>query len=145
MRTGCFLHDVMKTELVVVDEGESVYLGCELMANMKIGSLLVSKRNNIVGIITEKDIIRRVIAKGKDPKTTTFKEIDNRPVLTMDISADIYDAFVFMNDEGIRHLPVAEKGMIRGMVTLSDLLKLSPGLIEIIYQKGYEGKLNATA
>ena len=50
-----------------------------------------------------------------------------------------------MNDEGIRHLPVAEKGMIRGMVTLSDLLKLSPGLIEIIYQKGYEGKLNATA
>jgi CBS domain-containing protein len=94
-----------------------------IMKNKKIGSLLVAKGGETVGIVSETDITRRAVAEGLDPGTATVESIMSRPVITIGIDATPEMANDLMKEKGIRHLAVTENGAIVGVVSVRDLLR----------------------
>jgi signal-transduction protein with cAMP-binding, CBS, and nucleotidyltransferase domain len=75
------------------------------------------------GIITERDIVRRVVAESKDPKTTTAREIMSKPLITVGPEASVYDAALIMTKYKIRRLPIARDNTLLGIITSSDLAR----------------------
>ncbi|MGB0025895.1 MAG: CBS domain-containing protein [Nitrososphaeraceae archaeon] len=75
------------------------------------------------GIITERDIVRRVVAESKDPKTTTAYEIMSKPLITVGPEASVYDAALIMTKYKIRRLPIVRDNTLLGIITSSDLAR----------------------
>ncbi len=76
-----------------------------------------------VGIITERDIVRRIVARNKDPKNTRASEVMTEPVISAGPEASIYDASSIMTRHNIRRLPITRKNVLLGIVTVTDLSK----------------------
>lgn len=96
----------------------------KLMCDCNIGCVPVcDESNNVVGLITDRDVILRAIACGKDCKTVPVSEIMTCKVCTCDSDADIKQAQKIMSDNAVRRLPVIENNKIIGMLTLGDLSK----------------------
>jgi signal-transduction protein with cAMP-binding, CBS, and nucleotidyltransferase domain len=96
--------------------------GGKLMTENKLSSLLVKDKDNFVGIVTQADIVREVVVKGRDPKTTSMKSIMSQPVITMDHYMTRRDANDLMHKKKIKHLAITREGQIVGIVTLKDML-----------------------
>jgi len=106
-----------------------------IMKNRHVGSMLVMEQGQLAGILTEQDIVRKVVSESMDPKTTKVEDIMVTDLITIKPDADIYDALVIMRDKNIRHLPVMYKKRFVGYVTIKDILKIEPQLFEIIAEK----------
>jgi signal-transduction protein with cAMP-binding, CBS, and nucleotidyltransferase domain len=76
-----------------------------------------------LGIITERDIVRRVVAESKDPNSTTAYDIMSKPLITVGPEATIYDAALIMTKYGIRRLPIVRDNTLLGIITSSDLAR----------------------
>jgi len=88
----------------------------------RVGALLVEWNGEIVGIVTERDIIEKVVAHGKEFATTTAKEVMTSPTHSIEATNSLQNALEMMKDLGVRHLVVREAGKVIGIVTLRDLL-----------------------
>ncbi len=93
-----------------------------IMTEKKIGSVLVEDQGNVVGIITETDIVRKVVGQDMSLQDTLASKIMNSPVLTVDAEASILDANDIMDKHGIRHLAVKEEGNIVGVISVRDII-----------------------
>ncbi len=94
------------------------------MAERNISSILVLENGReIVGIFTERDLLRRVIVKGLDPKETKVQEVMTRDVMVITANAPRAEALRVMNEHHIRHLPVADEDNLLGVISLRDLLR----------------------
>jgi signal-transduction protein with cAMP-binding, CBS, and nucleotidyltransferase domain len=83
-----------------------------------------SKASNLpVGIITERDMVRRVVAESKDPKTTAAHHIMSSPLITVGPEATVYDAALIMTKYSIRRLPIVRDNTLLGIITSSDLAR----------------------
>ncbi len=89
----------------------------------RVGSLIVSKNNEPVGIVTKWDFIRKAICQRMDPETTKVSEIMDGTLLTLERSTPIEDARVFMVKHKIRHVPVKEENQIVGMLSFKDTIR----------------------
>lgn len=134
METGFSVMDAMTKHPVMVQIDMTVAQCADKMAEYDIGSLLVQENGNIAGIITEEDVVRRVVAAHKQPSKTPVSEVMSRSVITISPDADIYEAMVKMRDNGIRHLPVTDNNQIIGFLTLKDILKIEPDLFDAIVE-----------
>ncbi|MEE8185621.1 MAG: CBS domain-containing protein [Thermodesulfobacteriota bacterium] len=114
--------DIMH-KITVVDSNTTVSEVTKLMAKKNIGSVLVRKSGAIIGILTERDILKKAVAKGLDVKHTTVSEIMVTHPYIIDSEATLQDASHFLTKYRIRRLPVIEKGKIIGMVTSRDVAK----------------------
>ncbi len=138
------IKDIASKEVFVVKEGVSVQDAAKLMSEKKIGSLIVvDSRGEPVGIVTDRDLREKVIAKGR-PYHCLVKEIMNSPLITIDGERYAYEAITTMIKNRIHHLPVTLNGRLCGMLTNHDLLLLqgtSPLAIaqEIQNQTSVEG------
>ncbi len=94
----------------------------KLMSEKNIGSILTGK-DGCTMVVTERDIIQKVVALGKDPKKTTVADIMSRCAHTIDSNSDVVEASDMFNEYPIRRLPVTEKEKIIGMVTARDVAK----------------------
>lgn len=126
----------MKTSLVFGENNESAEAIAQRMMQENVGSVLVRKNGNVVGIVTSKDLVKKALAVGD--VSVQLGKISRGPLLAMDAGADVYDAFVFMNAKKIRHLPISEKEKIVGMVTMTDLLRLEPAILEVSHFQGWQ-------
>lgn len=108
--------------ITVVGLGSSVFDVAALMSKKNIGSVIVKDRD-CVRIVTERDIINKVVALGRDPKKTKVSEIMSDCVHTIDAEKDVFDASDILNKYHIRRIPVTEKGEIVGIVTARDIAK----------------------
>lgn len=106
----------------MVDRDESVQRSAELMRTLRIGSLLVTKDSDVLGIVTETDLVRRVLAASLDPSTTTVERVMSAPVLQVEADASLLDANDLMAQEGVRHLGVQRDGRLVGLVSVRDLV-----------------------
>ena len=93
-----------------------------LMVEKKIGSVLVKNGNEYVGILTERDILARVVAAQKDYNTTKVREVMSSPLLTVPASASLGQATDVMKINGVRRLVVKEKDKVVGIFSQRDLL-----------------------
>lgn len=99
------------------------------MQEWKIGSLLVSDDRFYVGVITDTDLAREVVARGVDPATTTVKACMRTPPITIEGSRPIIDAVRQMKDQATRHLAVTERGEIVGVLSVSNILRYYSGVV----------------
>ena len=115
----------MRKDLNKTAHDTSVAKAAELMRDGQVGSLLVEqdgKRGEIIGIVTETDIVRRAVAGESDLSTMTVQSIMTSPVATIESIRTIQDAHDMMADLGVRHLGVTQGGTFVGLVSVRDLL-----------------------
>jgi CBS domain-containing protein len=100
--------------------GASVRAACCLMAEHQCGSVLVTERGRLLGIFTEGDLIRRVLAPGLDPNLTLLIEVMTTDPDTIRPREPVAEAIRRMDEFGYRHLPVVQGGQVVGVVALRD-------------------------
>ncbi|MBI3353588.1 MAG: CBS domain-containing protein [Nitrospirae bacterium] len=113
---------IMTKGIEKVDANISVKDVARIMKAKKIGSILVEKDKELVGIVTETDIVRRLVADGKNPEGMQVKAIMSSPLLTVDIEKSIIDANDLMDKNHVRHLAVTEEGKVVGLVSCRDIM-----------------------
>ncbi|HJP17512.1 MAG TPA: CBS domain-containing protein [Nitrospinota bacterium] len=113
---------IMSKEIEKVNIDDSVKDVAKTMATKKIGSVLVEHNGNLIGIITETDIVRKVVGQDMSLQDTIASKIMNSPILTVDAEASILDANDTMDKHNIRHLAVSEEGAIVGVISVRDLI-----------------------
>ena len=117
MRTIGFLH----RSGVAVECGRTVRDAAAIMEQAGIGSLAVLDDNRLVGIVTDRDFVRRVLACDL-PADVRVDSVMSSPVVTIDVDADIEKAFEMFRTHGLRRLPVVDDERFVGMLTIDDLL-----------------------
>lgn len=135
MKTGIKVVDAMTNKPVIASSNITITECAKLMKKFGIGSLLVREDKKIVGIITEKDFVVKILAKGKNPEDILTKDIMETNLVTIEPDKDIYDAMVEMQRSDIRRLPVKYNGKIVGFLTMKDILKIEPQLFDLMVEK----------
>lgn len=133
--------DVMTVNVVTVRPDETAVEAARKMAENDVGSVVVvDEKGTILGIVTEGDIVRRVVARGLDPSKTRVEDIMTRNPVTIYEDATLAAAAEYMREKGIGHLPVVnEHGRLVGIISRSDIVRIAPGLIEILYLREGRG------
>ncbi len=93
-----------------------------LMADKNIGLVVVMDDTAIVGVLSERDCVRRLVLVGKSPEATAVADIMVREVVKVDVLSTFADCLRLMHDHRIRHLPVVESGRLIGVISIRDLL-----------------------
>jgi len=133
MKTGIKVIDAMTKKPISVTPNEIITNCTKLMLDRHVGSLLVKENEKLLGVLTERDLVR-MISLGIDPKSTKVKQIMTRKIVTITPERDIYDAIVLMNKENVRRLPVITNDKIIGLLTLRDILTIQPTLFDLILE-----------
>lgn len=113
---------IMSRNILKVDANTSVTEAAKIMRDKKVGCLLIEQNKKLTGIITEADIVRKIVADGKDPINTQVTAVMNSPIVTIDAEKSIIEANDLMDQGQIRHLAVAEEGRIVGIVSSRDIM-----------------------
>jgi len=124
--------DVMVEDVVTVEAEASVKRAVEIMNKHEIGCLIVVKRGKAVGIVTERDMLRRVLVGARDPRKTKVREIMSAPLVVGNSQMEIEDAVKLMFEMKVKKLPIVDKGKLVGLVTLTDLARYQPHMIELL-------------
>ena len=135
MKTGYKVHDCMTTKPISVTPEATLEDCAKVMSANHVGALVVKDNHQSKGLITEQDIVRKLLAKGINPLTKKVKDFMETKLATISSNDDIYDALIKMRDLNIRHLPVVENGRMIGLLTLKDILKIEPQLFELLVEK----------
>ena len=116
------LRDVMTNPVIRINPEESVAVAARTLGRYNIGALPVcGSDGRLCGLITDRDIVTRCLAAGRDPGRTLVREIMSRNAVTAEGDMDTSAAAALMGRLQIRRLPVVEQGRLQGMVTLGDL------------------------
>jgi CBS domain-containing protein len=94
-----------------------------LMVERNVGSLLVTEGGETVGIVTERDYLRRVAAEELDGRKTSVREIMSAPLVVVTPQTSVDECMALMTDRRIRHLPVVDEGNIAGLVSIGDVVR----------------------
>ena len=113
---------LMSGKVFSIDAKKNVRQAAVEMAEKGTGSLLISQGGDFVGIITEVDIVRKVVGRGIDPAVVTVTEVMSAPVLSVNADQTLMEANDLMEQKKIRHLGVTRQGSIVGMLSVRDLL-----------------------
>ena len=103
------VHEAMTKNPVTVKPNSSVQDVAKIMSEKKIGSIIISGNGELSGILTERDLVRKVLARGKDPKSVKVNEIMSKPVVRINENSDLLDASELMKKKNIRRLVVVDK------------------------------------
>ncbi|MCL5877682.1 MAG: CBS domain-containing protein [Candidatus Bathyarchaeota archaeon] len=136
LRTKMLVRDVMSSPVVTIDENETANRAAANMDMKDLGAVIVqNKAGKSIGIITERDIVKRVVAKNLKPDTVKAKEIMTTPLVTIEPEASITDAARRMTRLDIRRLGVIYKGNLAGIISSKDVLGVMPELLEIYQER----------
>jgi len=128
---------LMVKDVVTLERGASVYEAVKLLNKNKIGCLVILDRGRIAGIVTERDLLERVLEKCKNPKETLVSEIMTRNVITGTPDMDAIEATRIMFKIKVKKLPILEGNQLVGIVTLTDIARatsVDEKTIELIEQ-----------
>jgi len=129
-----FVKDIMAVNVVTMSPDASVFEVSKSMSEMDIGSVIITDKERPVGIITESDIVRRVIAEEKDTKTTSASEIMSSPIIHVEPGTGLTEAMRVMAKSNIRRVAVLKNNSLAGIITSRDILRWSPELIDILVE-----------
>jgi CBS domain-containing protein len=131
MSREVIVKEAMKTNLAIVKPAISVLDAAKLMKKRKIGNVIVVEKKQPIGIITESDILRKVVAEGKNPGDVLVKDVMSTPVIVIDPYVTLEETMRTMGKCNVRRLPVIENDKLIGIITQKDISRISPILHEI--------------
>jgi CBS domain-containing protein len=128
------IREIMIKQVITVDSDYTVKHAVNIMNRAGIGSVIVLEEGRVVGILTERDILKRVVALAKDPEKTFVQDVMSMPVFVVDPDVTLEEAIKLMFKHRIKKLPVMEnhcgKDKLVGLVTLTDIARIQSNLIE---------------
>ncbi|MCP9455395.1 MAG: CBS domain-containing protein [Nitrospira sp.] len=113
---------VPREKFVTVQRDTDAQTAARIMRDKGIGSLFVTNDREIIGIVTDTDMMRRVVAAGADPTKTTVEQIMSAPIMTIEENKTLLDANDLMAQSHVRHLGVTKDGKLVGMISVRDLV-----------------------
>jgi CBS domain-containing protein/ribosomal protein S27AE len=134
MKSGIKVGDVMTRRFVSVAPNVKIIECLKLMSQKNLGSLVILENKKLKGIITDRDILER-IAKNMGILQKPVRQVMKKNLVTITPSKDISEAVILMEKRNVRRLPVVVKNTIIGLITKKDILKIKPGLFDILAQK----------
>lgn len=128
--------DVMSSPVITIKENAPANEVAELMGKHDLGCIIVTSKNvKPLGIITERDLVERVLAKNIRPDAAEAKEVMTAPLITIEAGETISEAARRMSRLNIRRLGVMYKGQLVGLLSSKDILAVMPELIETIQER----------
>jgi len=114
-------------DVLEIDADSSVFEAVQLMVENNVGSLLVTERGEIAGIVTERDYLRRVTLQGRTEEAPV-REIMSSPLVVATLETTVDECMAMMTDRRIRHIPVVDEEKVVGVVSIGDLVKFKSKL-----------------
>jgi CBS domain-containing protein len=111
------------SRVLTVDPHSTVFDAITQMVRHGVGALIVIQDDAVLGILTERDYLRKVAIEGRTSRTTLVHEIMSSPVLAISPNEDLDQCLAVMTEKRVRHLPVIEQGELVGLVSIGDLVK----------------------
>ncbi len=119
-----------RKKLLTASPETTVSQAAKLMANKNVGAVMIVEGERLIGIFTERDALTRVIARGRDAKTTQLADVMTADPQTVDPGKSFGSALLMMYENGFRHVPVVEEGKVIGIVSSRNAL--DPDLEEFV-------------
>lgn len=126
------VRDIMARNVKTVRTDDTVLEAVKKMNKFQIGSVIVTNNGRPVGIITERNILQRIVEPCLDPAMVRAKDIMSSPLITIDANAAIEEAAQIMARRHIKKLPIIEGGRVVGIVSTSDIVRTSPTQLSIL-------------
>jgi CBS domain-containing protein len=124
----------MVSNVITLEKNAWVMDAVEIMNKHGIGCLVIMENENPIGIITERDLLRRMLAESRNPKKIRVEEIMSKPLVVGKPDLDIQEVIELMFDKKIKKIPIVEDEKLVGIVTLTDLVSFQPTLIRVVKQ-----------
>ncbi len=133
MKLDMKIGECMTVGVLTLDAAKSIIDAARLLKKSRVGSIIVLEKGKAVGIITERDITYKIVAENKNPKTTKLKSVMSRPLKVIDASKSIHEAALALRSNKVKRLPVVnKKGQLVGVIAEGDLVKVYPGVIDVM-------------
>ena len=130
------VEDVMSTPVITIKDTDTVLTASKLMKKHKIGCVVVvDKTGKPHGLMTERDIVRRVAALDLLPSKVQAGKSMTKPPVTISPSTNVTDAAKKMREVKVRRLIIVEDGKLKGIVTSNDIVDITPALIDVVAEK----------
>ena len=126
--------DVMTREVITLDENVSAKKAAEIMAQEGVSAIIVTAEGKAIGILTERDILKRIVAEDKNSVEIKLKEIMSSPLVTIGPSVDLEEAARIMFEKKIKNLPVINDNRLIGLISLQDICRLQPQVLKMLRQ-----------
>lgn len=123
--------DIMVNKVITTTRDSTVEEAVRLMNEHEIGCLIVTDNKKPIGIITERDLLKRILAKSKDLKKIRVEEVMSTPLISVEPNVEIGDASRLMFQKSIKKMPIVKEDKLLGLVTLTDILRIQPQLIKM--------------
>jgi CBS domain-containing protein len=114
---------------------ESVYRALEVMSDRRVGALVVTDEDRLVGVVSERDYARKIALKGKSSRDTRVSDIMTKNVFCITSRARIEDCMALMTEKSVRHLPVVDGDRLDGMISIGDVVKATISHQEFIIEQ----------
>ncbi len=134
MKRVISIKEAMTPKVLTVGSNTTVANAAKLMADRSVGSVVVMKDKKPVGIITERDLLMKVLSADLKPSKILVSKIMSSPIKSISSGTDITEALKIMAKSKIRRLPVMDHGKLVGIITTSDIIAISPDLMELASQ-----------
>ncbi len=116
-----YVKDYMDKEFPTIQIEASVVEAAKALNDAKKGYVIVLEKGKPMGIVTEWDLVSKVLAAEKDPKKIALKQVTSSPLITVDPDKDLIEASELMQKSGVKRLPVVKGGVIYGVITSTNL------------------------
>jgi CBS domain-containing protein len=134
---------MMAKEVVMIDENASAKESADVMNEREISSIIATRNGKPIGIITERDLLKRIVAEGKNAKKVKVKDIMSNPLIVIKPDMQLEEAARLMFDKKIKKLPVADQDSgIVGLLSLTDIARCQPLMMRVL--KGLSAMQNAS-
>lgn len=138
METGVKVGDVMSKGIVTIRPDETVRKVCEIMAKHDLSGLTVMEGGKVVGMVTQGDLVQ-MIANSQNPSSVQVKEIMGTKKVSISPDVDISEAAKVMVKNKVKRLPVLREGKLIGVITQTDIIRISPSVYDLIFEKAKAG------
>jgi CBS domain-containing protein len=132
--TALRIADVMVKEVITIDARLTVKEAADIMNKFEIGCVIAVRKGKAMGILTERDLLKRVVAEGRDASKIKVKDVMTSPLVVTESDMDLGEAVRLMFKMKIKKLPVVDGKKLVGLVSLTDIARFQPQMITILKQ-----------
>lgn len=132
MPENILIKNIMTTPVVTININKNVHDAAKLLTKNRVGTLIITKNKNPVGIITDTDIIKKVVAKAKNPKKIKISEIMATPILFLSPEDNLLKAEKKMKKHNIKTTPIIKDEKLVGIVSLTDVVRATPKMFDLL-------------